>query len=334
MPDPAIPRTRSRPPTLTRRRVLSSLGLLIGASVMAPLLARRSRERATRLEVGRRGLGTWIRIVVRDSDPARARAAIADAFAAIDLVDAQMSVHRATSQLTQVNRAAGALGSPVDGAVVEVVAMACAAAQRTDGIYDPTVLPLMLAYGYYDSGRQGFPTDAAIGRALDRVGFRRVVVDRTRGTIGLECEHAGLDLGSIGKGWAVDRAADRLRAAGIQHGLVDAGGNVYAFGTPEEGADGWSVGVLHPATRQIDRVFTLRESAVATSGNAEQFRILSGVRVGHLFDARRGRPSDGHLSVTIQARNGVEADVMSTVAYLLGPDRFRWPEAQAVHFIG
>jgi thiamine biosynthesis lipoprotein len=95
------------------------------------------------------------------------------------------------------------------------------------------------------------------------------------------------------------------------------------------------VGVLHPVTKQVDRVFTLRDAAVATSGNYEQFRILSGLRVGHLFDARRGRPADGHLSASVLAQSGVESDVMSTVSFLLGPSAFRgWPGALGVHFIG
>ena len=79
----------------------------------------------------------------------------------------------------------------------------------------------------------------------------------------------------------------------------------------------------------------LKDTSVATSGNAEQSRVLGGVRVGHLFDARRGRPANGHLSVSVQARTGVESDYLSTVAYLLGPDRFHgWPEAMSAHFVG
>jgi thiamine biosynthesis lipoprotein len=85
----------------------------------------------------------------------------------------------------------------------------------------------------------------------------------------------------------------------------------------------------------VDRVFLLRDSAVATSGNAEQFRILSGLRVGHLFDARRGRPADGHLSASVQAPTGLESDVMSTAAFLLGPSGFAdWARVLNAHFIG
>ena len=320
---------------LSRRRFLASLGLLAGASTIAPLLSRLGSARADTVESSRAGLGTWIRIAALDRDPARAARAVRHAFAAIDRVDAQMSIHRATSQLSSVNRLAGDAGAVVDADVLDVVERAIAASARSGGIYDPTVLPLMRLYRFYGEDDHRFPSDREIGAALERVSYRRIAIDRARGSLALERSGAGLDLGSIGKGWAVDRAVDALRACGIRAGLVDVGGNVFGLGTPDASAAGWSVAVLHPVTKQVDRVFLLRDQAVATSGNYEQYRILSGVRVGHLFDARRGRPAEGHLSASVVAPTGVESDVMSTAAFLLGPSGFgNWPRALDVHFIG
>ena len=79
----------------------------------------------------------------------------------------------------------------------------------------------------------------------------------------------------------------------------------------------------------------LRDRAVATSGNTEQTRMLAGVRIGHLFDARQGRPANGHLRASVIAVDGATSDTMSTVAFLLGPDRLpRYPEAEVRHFVG
>ncbi len=327
---------------VSRRRFLMSLGLLAGAAAAAPLLGRLGRPAAETVEISRPGLGTWIRIVARDPDRRRATIAIERAYGAITRVDAQMSVHRADSELSRVNAAAGRAAVPAGADLLEVVERARAAAERSGGIYDPTVLPLMRAYGFYSSpgaGAARYPDDRAVARSLACMGWRRIAIEpagaRAAGTLGLECAGAGIDLGSIGKGWAVDRAADALRASGIRSGLVDIGGNVFGLGTPGDGDEGWAVGVFHPVTHQVDRVFVLRDAAVATSGNYEQYRILSGLRVGHLFDARRGRPADGHLSASVQARSGVESDVLSTTAFLLGPDQFRgWPGADLAHFIG
>ena len=209
-----------------------------------------------------------------------------------------------------------------------MVEQACACARRSGGIYDPTVLPLMTLYGFYGPERTSLPARAEVDRVLAAIAFADVRVDRGAGTIALARRGMGLDLGSIGKGWAVDRAVEALRAEGVCSGLVDAGGNVYGLGVPGDGAEGWSVALFHPVTGRAERDFTLRDAAVATSANNERFRVIAGHRIGHLFDAKRGTPADGHVSVSVLARSGVESDQMSTAAFLLGPDRFRgWPGA-------
>ncbi len=320
---------------LSRRRFLAGLGLLAGAGALAPLVHRQVRERRPeRLEASRPALGTRMRVVVV-AERARAARALERAFAAVRAVDAQMSVHRADSELARVNAAAGARATRVDDAVIEVVSLACAASERSNGVYDPTLLPLMRAYGFYGAARGAAPNAREVDEALACMGTRYVAADRAAGTLGLMRERAGFDLGSIGKGWALDRAVDALRAEGVRSALVDIGGNVYGLGAPDDGAPGWSVGVFHPATGALDHVFVLNDRAVATSGNSEQTHALGALTLGHLFDARRGVPANGHLSASVVARTGVESDVMSTVSFLLGPDRFRgWPGALETHFVG
>jgi FAD:protein FMN transferase len=318
----------------TRRRFLTSLGLLAGAGALAPLLSRTGGRAAATVDVTRQMLGTWIRIVIRHEDPARAGRAAERAFAEIARVDAQMSIHRPDSELSRVNRAAGREAVTVSQDLLDMLEISLASARHSGGVFDPTILPLMNLYGFYGPGSGRYPSDREIAAAEALVGWQNVTVDRGARTVGLTRPGMGLDLGSGGKGFAIDRAVAALRAEGVNSALVDAGGNVYALGTPEPGAAGWSVGVYHPVTRKADRVFVLRDQAVATSANYEQFRVLDGHRVGHLFDARRGLPADGHLSASVVARTGVESDAMSLPAFLLGPDGFHWPAALATHFIG
>lgn len=319
----------------TRRRFLAQLGLLAGAGALAPPLYRTLQKKMRRVEVGRPGLGTWIRVVVQDEDVARADRAAEKAFAAIRRVDGQMSIHRADSQLARVNALAGIGAAAVDTAVLDVVGIACEGARRTRDVYDPTVLPLMRLYGFYASQTNRFPADRDIAATLAVMGHQQLVIDRENSTLGLTKRGAALDLGSIGKGWALDQAIAAIRAEGIASALVDVGGNVYALGTPEPDAPGWSVGVVHPFTGRIDRTFTLRDKAVSTSANNEQNHVLGDVRVGHLLDARRGRPANGHLSVSVVAPTGTLSDMLSTVAFLVGPDKFRdFAGAGESHFIG
>ena len=324
----------SAPRTFTRRQLFAGLGLFAGAAVLAPLLRRVQRPSGASIEAGRPLLGTWVRVVARHPDRDQATRAVERAFAAVREVDAQMSVHRADSELSRLNRAAGLGPVRVSPALLEVVGQACACARRSGGLYDPSVLPLMTLYGFYGPERASLPTTVEVDRALAAVAFEDVQVDRGAGTIALGRRGMGLDLGSIGKGWAVDRAVAALRAAGVTSGLVDAGGNVYGLGVPDDGAAGWSVALFHPRTGRSERVFTLKDTAVATSANSERYRTIAGHRLGHIFDARRGTPSDGHVSVSVLARTGVESDQMSTTAFLLGPDRFRgWPGALDALFL-
>jgi thiamine biosynthesis lipoprotein len=318
-------------PAVTRRGFLAGLGALAGAGLLA---ARPFAGGTRRLEASRPMLGTWVRIVARDPDPRRAARALEDAFAAIAHVDRTMSIHRADSQVARVNAAAGVSAVAVDAAVLDVVARAVGVAERTDGVYDPTVLPLMHAFGFYGAPVAGYPGARVLDAADALVDWRRIRIDRAAGTLALETRGAGLDLGSIGKGWAADVAVAAMRARGVRHGLVDVGGNVCGLGTPDDPAEGWSVGMFHPVTGALEHVFVLRDEAVATSGNHEQSRLVGGVRVGHLMNARRGAPAEGPLSVSTVARTGVLADAMSTTAFLVGPDRIRaFPEAREARFV-
>ena len=324
----------SREP-LDRRGFLVRLGLLAGVGALAGLGLSRNSKRVRRFETARPALGTAVRISVCCEEPDRASRGAAAAFAAIARVDAQMSIHRRDSQVARVNAAAGKHMVPCDPAVLDVVERALSASRRTGGLFDPTILPLMRLYGFYDSRRDRWPSDREIADVLDRTGHRHVRIDRAGGRLGLARRGAALDLGAIGKGWALDRAVDALRAEGIESALVDVGGNVYGLGAPDGQEEGWSVGVLHPVKGTIDRTFLLRNRAVATSGNSEQNHLLGRRRVGHLFDARRGLPADGHLSASAVAERGVDSDTLSTVAFLVGPGSFTgFPGALDSHFIG
>lgn len=331
MPEPEVQQLLFPP---SRRRFLAQLGILAGAGAFAPFLKTTLPRKMQRIEIGRPALGTWVRVVIEDGDVTRANRAAEGAFAAIQKVDAQMSIHRADSQLVRVNAAAGQGTVPVDVAVLDVLGIACDGARRTGDAYDPTLLPLMRLYGFYDSGHNNYPSDREIAGALDLMGHRHVIVDREAGRLGLSRTGAALDLGSIGKGWALDRAIDAIRAEGVNAALVDVGGNIYALGAPS-GADAWSIGIVHPVTGQIEQTLQLRDMAVATSANNEQFRMLGSIRVGHLFNARQGRPADGHLSASVVATTGVHSDMLSTIAFVLGPDKFRaFPGLVESHFIG
>jgi thiamine biosynthesis lipoprotein len=132
-----------------------------------------------------------------------------------------------------------------------------------------------------------------------------------------------INLGGIGKGYALDRCADLLRAAGIEDFLIHGGqSSVLAVGShPATPGQGWNIGLRHPLRpdRRLAEFF-LRDQALGTSGSGTQFFHHRGKRYGHLLDPRTGRPADGVLSATVLAPDAAEADALATAFYVLGPE--------------
>lgn len=249
-------------------------------------------------------MGTTAEIeVVGLSEPGPALAA---AFAAIDRIDDSMSLWK-ESELQRLNDAGEGAPSPDLRAVLDE-ALEIAAA--SGGGFDPTVEPLVRATGGFGSP----PLDLSIPERtalLARIGYRRIHVDKASGKVRLE-SGTRLDLGGVAKGYAVDRALAALRAAGAEAGVVSLGeSSVGLFGTsldlevrdpqPPPGGPGkpWAV-------------FRVRSGAVSTSGSDQ--------RGLHILDPRSGDYARGVLSVTVLAATGVEADALSTAAFVLGKE--------------
>lgn len=257
-----------------------------------------------------RAMNTDVLVIVA-GDPPRAATAI-------DLVESLFRSHEATlsrflpaSELNALNQAAGKpfLASPLLLAVVDA---ALDAAQATDGLFDPTVLPALAAAGYDRSFEQIDP--ATIGKeAPPRTAtWREVVVDRVARTIALPSGCA-LDLGGIAKGWTVDRAAERL--VPFRDFAVDAGGDLFAGGRRADSSP-WTVGVADPGAPDRDLLtLAVRDEAVATSSIARR-RWKGG---HHLSDPRDGRTSRSEIvQATVIADTVAGAETLAKAALLAG----------------
>jgi thiamine biosynthesis lipoprotein len=235
-------------------------------------------------------------------------------------VDSLMSLWQPASDLSRVNRRAGSDSlTQVRPETATVLAAALDWSERSAGAFDPTVGPLVDVWGFYRE-RGTLPVPAALDSARALVGWQRVLFDPDARTVRLPLAGMRLDLGAIAKGSAVDLGVAALRQAGVPTAMVDLGGNVHAYGTPPEGPS-WRVGVRDP--RRTDRllaVLALDSGAVATSGDYERFFVYDGVRYAHILDPRTGRPARGVAGISASARTGLEADVLSTVLFLLGPE--------------
>lgn len=307
--------------SIKRRQALKVLASGLGLGVLGAIGIVRGRltESPGEYQESRSLLGTLITIRIRHDDAREAARAADAAFASISDVDRVMSIHRADSDLSRVNQLAGSDSVVVHPMLTEVLQLADRINALSRSAYDVTCLPLMRLYGFYDSGKRHMPSDREVLHTLDSLGHQYIVADSITHHVGLSRAGAAIDLGSIGKGYAVDRATDTLRAHGIRNALIDAGGNIYAMGDATAGEVGWSVAVRNP--QKPDAYFetiVLKDSAVATSGNYEQSTVLDGRKVGHLFDTRNGHPADGRLSTTIIAKSAALSDALSTAHYVMG----------------
>lgn len=261
---------------------------------------------------------TW---TVRLVAPARMdlRALHAAVEAELDAVVAQMSNWDAESAISRFNAAAPGTRHPVAAGFRRVLDASLEIARASGGAFDPTIGPLVDAWGFGPPGPQVQP-DAARAAAL-RVGWQRIDLD---GAGLLQPGGLQLDVCGIAKGHSVDAVAARLRALGIASAMVEVGGELYAWGRKPDGAP-WRVLVEAWQGDEDDarpaRVLALDGLAVATSGDRWHRREHEGRRIGHTLDPRSGAPVHGGPSaVTVVAGDAMRADAWATALTVLGAD--------------
>jgi len=243
---------------------------------------------------------------------------------ALDLVDRledQLTIYRDTSELSRLNRTAHLAPVPVEPGLFALLSRAVALSEATAGAFDITSGPLSKVWGFHQ--RAGaIPTAEALHDALARVGHHHIQLDPRSNSIAFDREGIELNLGAIGKGYALDGCADVLAAAGIDDYLLHGGqSSVVARGQRAGNpSPGWTVGVLHPL-RPGKRLLEIQlcDQALATSGAANQHFRDQGRRFGHILDPRTGQPADLVWSATVLAPTAEEADALSTACFVLGP---------------
>jgi thiamine biosynthesis lipoprotein len=287
---------------------LAALPAWAGVEMPAPVAA--SREYV---------MGTFAEVRVYDGDEAGSRRAVEAALAEIRALDRVLAVQRPDSDVSRLNREASRGPVRVDPRVVEVLTRSVAVSHATEGAFDVTVLPVVRAWGFID----GHPHPPASGPTPRIAGWRSLRIDAAAGTVAFADAAAQVDLGGIGKGYALDRARDVLRGQGVRSAWLDLGGNIATLGAPPGGGP-WRIAVRHPR-RDGDRlgVVAMGEASVSTSSDAQQYAMEDGNRRGHIIDPRSGRPADALVSATVVAASATTADALSTASIVLGEARAR-----------
>jgi thiamine biosynthesis lipoprotein len=305
------------------RRVVIQLAVLVAGLLGCARSAPAMGARLVRVFDACTPMGTYMAVTVYAPDEPSGRQAIAAAFARVEEVEAATSHYRETSEISKLNRGAGGPALPVGPHVWAVLRRSAEVSAETDGAFDVTVGPLVALWKKtWKKGKAPADADLAAARAL--VDFRSVALTQEGRRVQLPKPGMQFDLGAIAKGYAVDQAVAALRERGIQAALVDAGGDMYAMGAPPE-RKGWFIGIRDPSQpdekdRILSRALCIRDQAVATSGDYEQFGVIEGRRYSHILDPRTGRPVLGVASVTVVAPDATSADAYATAMSVLGPE--------------
>ncbi len=237
------------------------------------------------------------------------------AFKEIDRIDRLISIFRPESQIALINRLSQRGFFPMGPELLHLISSAIDYSQISQGAFDITSGPLVDMWGFGIPGERGVPSHEEISAALPHGGSQYLRVHQG----GLEFLRDGMKLnfGGIGKGYAVDRAVDRLKEYGIQCGMVHCGSATFCLGAPP-GEGGWRVAVRDPRGERGDiGTVLLCDQAIATSGDYEKCFYDGGRRVSHLIDPRTGYPASGTASVSIIAGSAMEADALSTAFFIL-----------------
>ncbi len=263
--------------------------------------------------MGTRGTITIYGLAAEDAD-----AAASEAIREMHRIESVMSNWKENSEISRLNRDSGGQPVRVSSELFLLLEQAYRFSELTGGAFDVTAGPVVKLWGF-QGGEAELPADAEIAGTLEKVGWRKMILDAEDTTVALT-DGSEIDLAGIGKGYAVDRCVGILKKHGATSALVDLGGNMFAMGKPP-GREAWSIGIRDPQDPSgVIGKLLINDEAVATSGNYENFVVIDGKKYGHIVDPRIGRTVDHILGVTVVAPSATASDALSTGLFVLGPE--------------
>jgi FAD:protein FMN transferase len=291
--------------------------------------------------VQRRAMGSLFEIYLAGTERDALVSAAEEALDQVQRLEDQLSHYRDDSDIARLNANACEQWVRLEPRLYALIKRCLDLSQSLDGAFDITAGPLVKAWGFF-RGEGRIPSDQELADVMERVGFYRVMSDDEANLIRFASPGMDLNLGAVGKGYAIDEAADILRLWGAQNGVIHGGqSTIYAFGDEPaearleayedrqrvdevEAEDstiklGWRFVIRDPRDRDTPlQTVYLRDEALSTSGNYEQFFEHEGVRYSHIIDPVTGRPAKGMISVSVITQSAAESDALSTAFFVLG----------------
>ena len=237
----------------------------------------------------------------------------------ISRIEKLISSWDSNSQTSEINRNAGIRPVVVDDELFQIIKRAIKISKLTNGAFDISYASMDKVW-FFDGSMTEMPSDEAIKNSVSKVGYQNIILDETKKSVFLKLEGMKIGFGAIGKGYAADKAKALLQAKGVTAGIVNASGDLNAWGTQPDGKD-WMVAIVNPLNK--NKVFSwmpVHNSAVVTSGNYEKYVKFNNVLYTHIIDPRTGYPATGILSATIFTKTAELADALATSIFVMGID--------------
>lgn len=252
-------------------------------------------------------MGTFVEVISTD------KKAAAIAFAEIKRIEDLLSKYKPDSEISRLNKAGSLTASTETFYIIE---KAKEFWQASDGAFDITVAPLVDLWGFTEK-KYYLPKEEEVKNTLNLVGSDKIILHNENNMIEFKTSGMKIDLGAIAKGYAVDCAVKKLKETGIKSCLINAGGQIYALG--DKSGVPWKVAIQDPRKKGFIDYLELRDTAVATSGDYEQYFLQDKQRYAHILNPKTGYPADsGVISVTVTAPDGLTADALATAIFVLG----------------
>ena len=224
-----------------------------------------------------------------------------------------------TTQISHVNFYAGVRPVKVDKEVFDLIVRSIKISELTDGAFDISWAGMNQIWKF-DGSMKRLPTNEEVAEAVSKVGYKNIMLNSKDTTVFLKIKGMRLGFGGIGKGYGADRGAALLKSMGVPGGIMNASGDITAWGVQPDGKP-WMIGITNPFNKEkVFSWFPYNGKSIGTSGNYENFVEFNGVRYTHIIDPRTGWPVHGISSVTIFGPNAELATALTKAIFVMGKE--------------
>lgn len=262
-------------------------------------------------------MGCHFEITLVAKDSMTANRQINTAVIEITRIEKLISSWDKNSQTSEINRNAGIKPVKVGVELFQLIKRALKISKLTNGAFDISYASMDKVW-FFDGSMTEMPSEEVIKKSVEKVGYQNIILDEENHSVFLKLNGMKIGFGAIGKGYAADKAKAILQEKGVISGIINASGDINAWGTQPNGKD-WLVAIVNPLNKE--KVFSwmpVNNSAVVTSGNYEKYVKFNNILYTHIIDPRTGYPATGILSVTIFTKTAELADALATSVFVMG----------------